>query len=86
MSGRFAGLKQAASVQVVPQAEVQDPATTATPKGREGKKLVGGWFSPELNRALRQMALNEGKTVQALIGEAADLLMRSRDQHPFGER
>ena len=32
------------------------------------------------------MAIEEGTTVQALMGEAFDLLMRTRGKHPFGER
>ena len=81
---RFATLKQTA-VKAAPAAEV--PTSASVPaKGRDGKKLVGGWFTPELNQALRQIALDERTTVQALVGEAMDLLMRSRDKHPFGER
>ena len=53
---------------------------------REGKKGILGHFSPELSRALNIMAIEEGSTVQALMGEAFDLLMRARGQHPFGER
>jgi hypothetical protein len=32
------------------------------------------------------MALDEDTTMQALLGEAVDLLMRDRGKHPFGER
>ena len=32
------------------------------------------------------MAIEEGTSVQALMGEAFDLLMRARGKHPFGER
>jgi hypothetical protein len=53
---------------------------------REGKKGILGHFSPELSRALNIMAIEEGRTVQALMGEAFDLLMRARGKHPFGER
>jgi hypothetical protein len=53
---------------------------------REGKKGILGHFSPELSRALNIMAIEEGTTVQALMGEAFDLLMRARGKHPFGER
>jgi hypothetical protein len=62
------------------------------PTYREGKVPVGGYFSPELSKALHQMALDESvpgqprKRVQALIGEALDLLMQSRGKHAFGER
>ena len=53
---------------------------------REGKKGILGHFSPELSRTLNIMAIEEGTTVQALMGEAFDHLMRARGKHPFGER
>ena len=53
---------------------------------REGKKGILGHFSPELSRTLNIMAIEESTTVQALMGEAFDLLMRARGKHPFGER
>ena len=56
------------------------------PKHRQGKKALIAYFSPGVSKALRQMALDEDSTMQALLGEAIDLLMRDRGKHPFGER
>lgn len=62
------------------------------PTYREGKVPIGGYFSPELSRALHQLALDEsvpGKPrvkIQALLGEAIDLLLRDRGKSSFGER
>lgn len=56
------------------------------PKHRQGKKALIAYFSPALSRALKQMALDENTSMQALLGEAVDLLMRDRGKHPFGER
>lgn len=62
------------------------------PTYREGKVPVGGYFSPELSRALHQIALDESEAgqkrvkIQALLGEAIDLLLRDRGKSPFGER
>lgn len=83
---RFAALK-AAPVAPAPAPEAA-PISTAKPAAaaRADKRMVGGHFSPAVQKALRQMALDEGTTVQALIGEAFDLLMRDRGKHPFGER
>ena len=52
---------------------------------RQGKRALGGHFSPELVRTMNVMAKTEDTTVQALLGEAIDLLMRARGKHPFGE-
>lgn len=85
---RFAGLKSQATAATPAAAET--PSTGASPsskaKAREGKVLVGGYFSPEVRRGLHLLALDEGATIQGLVGEALDLLMRSRGRHPFGER
>jgi hypothetical protein len=92
---RFAGLKDdlPSGTQITPK--VPEPSQAPTPSGaeatkrrpaREGKKGILGHFSPELSRALNIMAIEENTTVQALMGEAFDLLMRTRGKHPYGER
>jgi hypothetical protein len=40
---------------------------------RVNKKQVIGYFTADLSRTLRQIALDEGTSLQALIGEAVDL-------------
>lgn len=70
--------------------KVVAPAVPETPpsypKHRQGKKALIAYFSPGVSKTLRQMALDEDTTMQALLGEAVDLLMRARGKHPFGER
>ncbi len=93
---RFAGLKDDLPGMQPASSKATDslPATPPDAPGvnskrrpaREGKKGILGHFSPELSRALNIMAIEEGTTVQALMGEAFDLLMRARGKHPFGER
>ncbi len=93
---RFAGLKddlpsvQPASLKPTePLSAVPADVPVAERKkrpAREGKKGILGHFSPELSRALNIMAIEESTTVQSLMGEAFDLLMRARGKHPFGER
>ena len=62
------------------------------PTYREGKVPVGGYFSPELQRALHQLALDESEPgqprvkIQGLLGEAIDMLLRDRGKSTFGER
>jgi len=48
--------------------------------------MVGGHFSTDLSRAVNILAAEQGTTVQALVGEALDLLMRHYGKHPLGER
>lgn len=56
----------------------QQKASVPLPsKGREGKKLIGGHFAPEISTQLRILAAEENTTVQALLEEAiSDLLTK----------
>jgi hypothetical protein len=45
---------------------------------------VVGYFSPAVSRALHQLALDTDSSIQALLGEAIDDLMRKHSKHPFG--
>jgi len=58
----------------------------APAKARIGKTMVAGYFSPEMARAVKLLAVERGVTVQALIGEALDLVLRQAGKHPMGER
>ena len=69
---------------VTPPSAVDTPQSY--PKHRQGKKALIAYFSPGVSKALRQMALDEDSSMQSLLGEAIDLLMRDRGKHPFGER
>jgi hypothetical protein len=58
----------------------------APAKARVGKTMVAGYFSPEMARAVKLLAVERGVTVQSLIGEALDLVLRQAGKHPMGER
>jgi hypothetical protein len=53
---------------------------------RPDRVFVGGYYSKIFRSTLNRLALDEDTTTQALIGEAVDLLMRSRGKHPLAER
>jgi hypothetical protein len=87
---RFAAIKSekakpAPVVALSPDASDTQPASANAP-ARIGKKAVSGYFSPEMSRGLHLLALEQGKSLQALMGEAFDDLMRKYGKHPFGER
>lgn len=70
-----------AAVAEPPVLEVSIPKKTpkATQKpSRSKKKHVGGYFDPAVSRQLREIALNEDKSVQDLIAEAIDMVFQSR--------
>ena len=64
--------------------ERKPPATPSVSahgrRPRTGTKHVGGYFDPEVSKQLRQIALDEDSSVQALLGEAIDLLFRTRNK------
>ena len=80
MKSRFQGLKSA-SATLPPEPPKKEDKTSRT-----GKKTVAGYFSPELSRALNILAIEQDKSLQALLGEAIDDLLRKYGKHPFGER
>lgn len=73
---------------LAPAAPAPTPSPTASEGSgaRAGKKGITGWFSPALSAELRSVALAENISLQAVMGEAFDLFLRSRDRHPYGER
>jgi hypothetical protein len=67
-------------------ADVEPPTERVKTPARSGKKAVSGYFSPDVSRALHLLAIEQGSSLQALMGEAFDDLMRKYGKHPFGER
>lgn len=91
MSGRFGVLKQKPSAPAVvahapADAGAPDPTDKAARQDRAGKMMVGGHFSHQLGRTIKVLAAESGVTVQSLVGEALDDLLRKYGKHPFGER
>ena len=86
---KFGAMKQQRAEKASAIGDSPDP-TTATPaaraQARQGKKAVSAYFSPEVSRGLNILAAEQGTSLQALLGEAIDLLMRQHGKHPFGER
>lgn len=87
---KFGAMKQQRVEKARPPELVTTPerAGEGTPRAaaRQGKKAVSAYFSAEVSRGLNVLAAENGTTLQALLGEAIDLLMRRYGKHPFGER
>ena len=83
------GLKaqiEAEKAAATPTATQSHPDTSAKRGGREGKKALIAYFTPDVSKTLGRLAIDEDTTMQALVGEAIDLLMENRGKHRFGER
>jgi len=48
--------------------------------------MIGGYYTPELSRAVSILAAEQGVSIQAILGEALDDVLRKHGKHPFGER
>lgn len=62
------------------------PTPQALAKARQGKKMIGGYFSPACARAVKMLAVERGVTVQHIIGEGLDVVLRQNGKRPFDER
>lgn len=86
---RFGQIKS--KTQIAPVEHIEKPLNDMLEKvpkvsSRIGKKAIVGYFSEELSREFYVLAIKEGKTMQSLLGEAIDDLLRARGKNPFGER
>lgn len=79
-------LAAVAGSQTEPAPVAGDTAPQAAAKARRGKKMVGGYFSPECARAVKMLAVERGVTVQHIIGEGLDAILRQNGKPPFAER
>ena len=84
---RFAAMKAERSAKTATaDTAPQTASAPANVKGRSGKKAISAYFSPDVSRGLHLLALEQGVSLQSLMGEAFDDLMRKYGRHPFGER
>ncbi|MBD2358579.1 hypothetical protein H6G41_28890 [Tolypothrix sp. FACHB-123] len=65
--------------------EVEQPSSSKTevPPSRAGKKAIAGHFDPAVSKQLRQLALEEDSTVQALLEEALNDLFSKYGKPPI---
>lgn len=82
MSNKFAAAlkpksQPPAEPAAVPQEQGQSASVHARPS-RKSTKHIGGYFDPTVSKQLREIALAEDSSVQALLGEAIDMLFQSR--------
>ena len=61
-------------------------AAPAVTPSRVGKTMIAGYFTPEMAKAVKLLAVERDTTVQALIGEGLDAVLHKYGKHPMGER
>jgi hypothetical protein len=58
---------------------------SVTPPSRIGRKAISAYFSPEMSLAMHVCARKHGLSLQALMGEAFDDVLRKYGESPIGE-
>jgi hypothetical protein len=83
---RFDAIRPERAVRSAPAPTPPSPITALRTPSRDGKKAISAYFSRDMSRALHLLALEQSTSLQALMGEAFDDLLRKYGKHPFGER
>lgn len=59
--------------------------TTIGPASRQGRKQIAGFFSPEMSFAMHTLARRQGRSLQALMAEAFNDVLRKHGESPIGD-
>lgn len=69
----------AAPAPATPQAESKGPAS------RQGRKQIAGFFTPDMSLAMHMLARRQDRSLQALMAEAFNDVLRKYGESPIGE-
>ena len=54
------------------------------PTSRQGRKQIAGFFTPEMSFAMHTLARRQGRSLQALMAEAFNDVLRKHGESPIG--
>jgi hypothetical protein len=58
---------------------------TRGPASRQGRKQIAGFFSPDMSFAMHMLARRQGRSLQALMAEAFNDVLRKHGESPIGD-
>ena len=61
------------------------PAAAQGSASRQGRKQIAGFFSPEMSFAMHTLARRQGRSLQALMAEAFNDVLRKHGESPIGD-
>jgi hypothetical protein len=64
-----------------PASETSKPRATS----REGRKQIAGFFTPDMSFAMHTLARRQGRSLQSLMAEAFNDVLRKHGESPVGE-
>lgn len=79
----FANLRD--RVSPAPAAGEGDRPQPARATSREGRKQIAGFFTPEMSLAMHMLARRQGRSLQSLMAEAFNDVLRKHGESPVGE-
>ncbi len=62
-----------------------EKGATPGPASRQGRKQIAGFFSPEMSFAMHMLARRQGRSLQALMAEAFNDVLRKHGESPIGD-
>jgi hypothetical protein len=65
--------------------QVARSAAGELPPSRVGRKIISGYFSPEMSLAMHMCARRNDVSLQALMAEAFNDVLRKYEESPVGE-
>lgn len=82
---RFAKLADKPKETAEPRPIASEVSTSAAlPPSRIGRKAISGYFSPEMSLAMHTCARRGGISLQGLMAEAFDDVLRKYGESPIG--
>jgi hypothetical protein len=64
-----------------PASETLEPRANS----REGRKQIAGFFTPDMSFAMHTLARRQGRSLQSLMAEAFNDVLRKHGESPVGE-
>lgn len=61
-----------------------EEVTDKPPPSRQGRKQIAGFFSPDMSFAMHMLARRQGRSLQALMTEAFNDVLRKHGESPVG--
>ncbi|AJP74801.1 ribbon-helix-helix domain-containing protein [Sphingomonas hengshuiensis] len=61
------------------------PQPAPRAQSREGRKQIAGFFSPEMSFAMHMLARRQGRSLQDVMAEAFNDVLRKHGESPIGD-
>jgi hypothetical protein len=88
-SKRFGNLKSVTMAEVAPPVPMSSAlvahSSMETPPSRVGRKQISGFFTPEMSFAMNVCARRHALSLQQLMAEAFNDVLRKYGESPIGE-